>query len=164
MRASWHLQETANLADAMIFEWGTWDSLAFEVAARLVPATENAPEGSIVDSATVKLWTKDPIPVFDGGEGIVVEHEKDSLAHTNILLGSELVRVLLEEVGKLLNVMILNAAILSTLNNALPCSGSSKSRNAHGSCNSKRSNGCGDFLSKFHFYIPPKLYCIIIQI
>ena len=78
---------TANLADAMIFEWGTWDSLAFEVAARLVPATENAPEGSIVDSATVKLWTKDPIPVFDGGEGIIVEHEKDSLAHTNIIAG-----------------------------------------------------------------------------
>ena len=74
----------ANLADKMTFEWDKWDSLAFYVAARLIPAVQ--PDAT-VDSATVRLWTKDPIPVFDGGNGIVVEHEKDSLAHTNIIAG-----------------------------------------------------------------------------
>ena len=77
----------ANLADKANYEWGTWDSLAFEVAARLIPATQEAPEGALVDSATVKLWTKNPIPVFDGGDGIYVEHEKDQLAKTNVIAG-----------------------------------------------------------------------------
>ena len=74
----------ANLADKGKFEWGTYDSLQFKVAVRLVPAVK--PEVT-VDSAAVRLWTVDPIPVFDGGDGIVVEHEKDQLAKTNIIAG-----------------------------------------------------------------------------
>ena len=74
----------AQLADKGNYEWGTYDSLQFKVAVRLVPAVK--PE-ALVDSAAVRLWTVDPIPVFDGGEGIVVEHEKDQLAKTNIIAG-----------------------------------------------------------------------------
>ena len=74
----------ANLADKGKFEWGTYDSLQFKVAVRLIPAVK--PEAT-VDSAAVRLWTVDPIPVFDGGDGIIVEHEKDQLAKTNIIAG-----------------------------------------------------------------------------
>ena len=78
----------ANLADTTNFEWGTWDSLEFKVAVRLIPEVDQTTN---VDSATVRLWTVDPIPVFDGGDGIVVEHEKDQLAKTNIIAGINIV-------------------------------------------------------------------------
>ncbi|MBR3285759.1 MAG: hypothetical protein IKI70_05735 [Bacteroidales bacterium] len=74
----------AQLADKANYEWDKWDSLAFEVAVRLIPEVK---KDATVDSVAVKLWTVDPIPVFDGGDGIVVEHEKDQLAKTNVIAG-----------------------------------------------------------------------------
>ena len=73
----------ANLAADMTYSWGTYDSLQFSVSARLIPA--NAPEGTIVDQATVRFWTKNPIPVFDAGEMVVVEHDpQKEFASVNI--------------------------------------------------------------------------------
>ena len=63
------------------FRWDSYDSLQFEVAALLYPVADGSAR---VDSATVRLWTKNPIPVFDGGDLLVVEHEKDQLASANI--------------------------------------------------------------------------------
>lgn len=63
------------------FRWDSYDSLQFSVAAILFPVADNTCK---VDSATVRLWTKNPIPVFDGGDMLVVEHEKDQLASANI--------------------------------------------------------------------------------
>ena len=78
----------ANLADKATYMWNTWDSLEFKVAARLVPYVK---QDALVDSAAIRLWTVDPIPVFDGGEGLVVEHEKDQLAKINVVAAINIV-------------------------------------------------------------------------
>ena len=63
------------------FKWDTYDSLRFKVAAILYPVADGSAR---IDSATVELWTANPIPVFDGGDMLIVEHEKDQLASANI--------------------------------------------------------------------------------
>ena len=77
----------ANLGAKSTYKWNKYDSLQFKVAARLVPAAAGAPADAIVDSATVRLWTVDPIPVFEAGDGIVVEHIADQEAKANIVAG-----------------------------------------------------------------------------
>ena len=72
---------TANLGDDANYKWDTYDSLQFAVAAVLIPVAD---PDSKVDSATIRLWTKNPIPIFDGGDILIVEHEKDQLASANI--------------------------------------------------------------------------------
>ena len=74
----------ADLKDKTTYMWDKYDSLQFKVAARLVAASDTT---LLVDSATVRLWTADPIPVFDGGEEIVALHTKDSLTKVNIIAG-----------------------------------------------------------------------------
>ena len=58
--------------------------LIHDVSARLAAASDTT---LLVDSATVRLWTVDPIPVFDAGEQIVALHTKDSLTKVNIIAG-----------------------------------------------------------------------------
>ena len=71
----------ANLHDNRNYKWHDYDSLQFKVAVVLYP---EADANAQIDSATVRLWTKNPIPVFDGGDMLVVEHEGDDLASANI--------------------------------------------------------------------------------
>ena len=77
----------ANLGNDANYKWNTYDSLQFAVAAVLFPVADNTAK---VDSATVRLWTKNPIPVFNGGKVLVVEHEKDQLASANIAANLEI--------------------------------------------------------------------------
>ena len=77
----------ANLGNNANYKWNTYDSLQFAVAAVLFPVADNTAK---VDSATVRLWTKNPIPVFNGGKVLVVEHEKDQLASANIAANLEI--------------------------------------------------------------------------
>ncbi len=77
----------ANLGDDANYKWNSYDSLQFAVAAVLFPVADNTAK---VDSATVRLWTKNPIPVFNGGKVLVVEHEKDQLASANIAANLEI--------------------------------------------------------------------------
>lgn len=71
----------ANIRRDMRISWNDFDSLQFKVAARLVPtyATDFT-----IDTATVRLWTVDPIPVFNGGDGVIAWHEADQLATANV--------------------------------------------------------------------------------
>ena len=71
----------ANLHDNRNYKWYNYDSLQFKIAVVLYPEADASAQ---IDSATVRLWTKNPIPVFDGGDMLVVEHEKDQLASANI--------------------------------------------------------------------------------
>jgi hypothetical protein len=71
----------ANLHLDRNYKWNNYDSLQFKVAVVLYPEVDNTAQ---IDSATVRFWTKNPIPVFDGGDVLVVEHEKDQLASANI--------------------------------------------------------------------------------
>ena len=71
----------ANLHNTRKFQWNTYDSLEFQVALVLFPAAD---EEAQVDSATVRLWTADPIPVFDGGDVLVVDHFAAGVAKANI--------------------------------------------------------------------------------
>ena len=73
----------ANLVTDMKFKWGTFNGLEYLVAARLIPAAQQSPE-VVVDSATVRVWTKNPIPVFEGGDMLVVEHGNGRLLSANI--------------------------------------------------------------------------------
>ena len=77
----------ANIDDNANYKWNTYDSLQFAVAAVLFPVADNTCK---VDSATVRLWTKNPIPVFNGGKVLVVEHEKDQQASANIAANLEI--------------------------------------------------------------------------
>ncbi len=77
----------ANIGDDANYKWNTYDSLQFAVAAVLFPVADNTAK---VDSATVRLWTKNPIPVFNGGKVLVVEHFGDQLASANIAANLEI--------------------------------------------------------------------------
>ena len=74
----------ANLATDMKYKWGTFNGLEFLVATRLISAAQQGPQ-VLVDSATVRVWTKNPIPVFDGGDMLVVEHGNGRLLSANIV-------------------------------------------------------------------------------
>ena len=54
-------------------KWGTFKKLEFLLGARL-----NNPQGAKLDSATIRLWTKDPIPTFTAGSVEVVEKFNDA--------------------------------------------------------------------------------------
>ena len=71
----------ANLHNTRKFQWNNYDSLQFKVAVVLFP---EADETAQIDSATVRLWTADPIPVFDGGDMLVVDHFAAGVAQANI--------------------------------------------------------------------------------
>ena len=71
----------ANLHNTRKFQWNNYDSLQFKVALVLFPEADPTCQ---VDSATVRLWTADPIPVFDGGDVLVVDHFAAGVAKANI--------------------------------------------------------------------------------
>lgn len=74
----------ANLATDNKYRWGTFNGLEFLVATRLIYAAQQGPQ-VLVDSATVRVWTKNPIPVFEGGDRLVVEHGNGRLLSANIV-------------------------------------------------------------------------------
>jgi hypothetical protein len=71
----------ANLHNTRKFQWNDYDSLQFKVALVLYPDADATCQ---VDSATVRLWTADPIPVFDGGDMLVIDHFAAGVAQANI--------------------------------------------------------------------------------
>ena len=73
--------DDAGSTSHMNFKWDSYDSLQFAVAAVLFPTAKT---DAVVDSATVRLWTANPIPVFDGGDMVVVDHFADGLASANV--------------------------------------------------------------------------------
>ena len=80
--------DDAGNSSHMNFRWASYDSLQFEVAAILYPVADGSAR---VDSATVKLWTANPIPVFNGGDMLVVDHFADGLASANIAANLKMV-------------------------------------------------------------------------
>ena len=80
--------DDAGNSSHMNFRWDSYDSLQFEVAAILYPVADGSAR---VDSATVKLWTANPIPVFNGGDMLVVDHFADGLASANIAANLKMV-------------------------------------------------------------------------
>ena len=74
------------LTNSTPFQWGTYKMRKFDVYALLqLNSTQET-----IDSATVTIWTADPIPVFEGGNATVAEHDADKFTYAYILDGLDI--------------------------------------------------------------------------